>query len=424
MSHDLPLAERLRPQALADIVGQPHLTGAEGSLTRFVASGHLPSIILWGPPGSGKTSIARLLADAAGYRFQSISAVFSGVAELKRLFAEARDQGLLGERLLLFVDEIHRFNRAQLDAFLPVMEDGTITLVGATTQNPSFELNAAMLSRAQVLILRPLDEAALGVLLDRAEQALGRALPIDAGARAMLIERAGGDGRNLIGMAETIYVALGDSGEPLDAAAAAALLGQRMPAYDKDRDAHFNLISALHKTMRGSDVDAALYYLARMLVAGEDPLYVLRRITRFAVEDVGMADPQALVQCHAALSAFQFLGAPEGELAIVQACIYCATAPKSNAMYLADKAARKLATATSSAAPPAQILNAPTKLMRDAGYGAGYIYDHDAPDAHAGQHFWPDDVAPQRIYAPNDRGVEKRIRERMDWWAARRRPPA
>ncbi len=292
----MPLAERLRPQALADIVGQPHLTGAEGSLTRFVASGHLPSIILWGPPGSGKTSIARLLADAAGYRFQAISAVFSGVADLKRLFAEARDQGLLGERLLLFVDEIHRFNLAQLDAFLPVMEDGTITLVGATTQNPSFELNAAMLSRAQTLILRPLDEAALGVLLDRAEQTLGRALPIDAGARAMLIERAGGDGRNLIGMAETIFIALGDGDEPLNAAATAALLGQRMPAYDKDRDAHFNLISALHKTMRGSDVDAALYYLARMLVAGEDPLYVLRRITRFAVEDVGMADPQALVQ--------------------------------------------------------------------------------------------------------------------------------
>lgn len=420
----MPLAERLRPKALADVVGQPHLTGEGGSLTRFVASGHLPSIILWGPPGSGKTSIARLLADAAGYRFQAISAIFSGVADLKRLFAEARDQSLLGERLLLFVDEIHRFNRAQLDAFLPVMEDGTLTLVGATTQNPSFELNAAMLSRAQVLILRPLDDAALAILLDRAEQASGRMLPIDAGARAMLIERAAGDGRSLITMVESLMSAVADGAEPLNSAAAAALLGQRMPAYDKDRDAHFNLISALHKAMRGSDVDAALYYLARMLVAGEDPLYVLRRITRFAVEDVGMADPQALVQCHAALSAFQFLGAPEGELAIVQACIYCATAPKSNAAYLAEKAAKKLASTTSSAAPPAHILNAPTKLMRDVGYGAGYVYDHDAPDAFAGQHFWPDDVAPKTLYQPHARGFEKRVIERMDWWAARRRPPA
>lgn len=417
---DAPLAERLRPTSLGEIIGQEHLTGPDGSLTRMVASGRLPSLVLWGPPGCGKTSIARLLAEAARYRFMAISAIFSGVADLKKVFAEARDIRRMGDRLLLFVDEIHRFNRAQLDAFLPVMEDGTITLVGATTQNPSFELNAALLSRAQLLVLKPLDEDALVALLDRAESVVDRPLPVDEGARQLLLQRAEGDGRNLLNQVELVLGAAGDDAAPLDAAALAGLLNQRPPAYDKDRDGHYNLISALHKAMRGSDPDAALYYLERMLTAGEDPLYVLRRITRFASEDVGLADPQALVQCHAALSTYQLLGSPEGELAIVQACLYCATAPKSHAIYIAEKVAKRLAKEHANLAPPAHILNAPTKLMSDVGYGKGYQYDHDMPDAFSGQDYWPEALGRQALYAPSARGYEKRLGERLEWWAERR----
>lgn len=416
-----PLPEQLRPQALGDIVGQDHLTGPDGVLTRMVASGRLPSLILWGPPGCGKTSIARLLADSVGYRFKSISAIFSGVAELKSVFAEARDLRRMGEQMLLFVDEIHRFNRAQLDAFLPVMEDGTIILVGATTQNPSFEINAALLSRAQLLILRPLDADALGSLCDRGLARLDIPWTLDDAARGLLIDRSDGDGRFLLNQLALLADAGIADGRALSAAQVATITAQRPAAYDKDRDGHFNLISALHKAMRGSDPDAALYYLARMLCAGEEPLYLLRRIVRFASEDVGLADPQALVQALAAVDAYRLLGSPEGELAIVQACLYCATAPKSNATYLADKAARALAQANASAPPPATILNAPTKLMKAAGYGAGYRYDHDEPDAFSGQIYWPDEVLPASLYAPTHRGFEQRISERLQWWAELRR---
>ena len=413
-----PLADRLRPATLAEVIGQEHLTGPEGPIGRMVAAGQLSSIILWGPPGSGKTSIARLLADAVGLRYHAVSAVFSGVADLKKIFAEARAAASAGQRTLLFVDEIHRFNRAQQDAFLPYVEDGTVILVGATTENPSFELNAALLSRAQVLVLRRLDAAALEGLLARAEQLTGQPLPIDAEARATLIARADGDGRFLLNQVETLIAIAPE--ERLDAPAMSALLSQRAAVYDKDREGHYNLISALHKSMRGSDPDAALYYLARMLVAGEDPLYVLRRITRFASEDVGLADPQALVQCIAARDAYRYLGSPEGELAIVQACLYCATAPKSNAAYAAQKAAWKAARETGSLMPPAHILNAPTRLMKDIGYGAGYAYDHAAEDGFSGQNYWPDGMDPQRFYQPVDRGHEKRIAERLAWWAERR----
>jgi putative ATPase len=414
-----PLAERLRPQRLADVVGQDHLTGPEGALGRMVANAALASIILWGPPGTGKTSIARLLADAVGLRFVALSAVFSGVADLKKIFTEADRAAAAGQRTLLFVDEIHRFNRAQQDGFLPFVERGTVVLVGATTENPSFALNAALLSRTQVLVLHRLDDAALAALLERAEAEAGTALPLQDDARAALITSADGDGRFLLGQVETLLAAGVDA--PLDPAALAALLHRRMPVYDKDRDGHYNLISALHKALRGSDPQAALYWLARMLVAGEEPLYVLRRLTRFACEDIGLADPQALVQCMAAVEAFRFLGSPEGELAIVQACLYCATAPKSNAAYVAQKAAWKSARDTGSLAPPAHILNAPTKLMKDLGYGAGYAYDHDAEGGFSGQSFWPEGLGAQSYYTPTDRGFEKRIAERLAWWEARRR---
>ena len=409
-----PLADRLRPTVLADIIGQDHLTGAEGAIGRMVASGRMSSMILWGPPGTGKTSIARLLADAVGMHFLSVSAVFSGVADLKKAFAEAEQVQRMGKSTLLFVDEIHRFNRAQQDGFLPFVEKGLVTLVGATTENPSFELNAALLSRSQVMVLKRLDDAALDQLLNRAEALEGRLLPLTPDARAALVSSADGDGRFLLNQAETLFSITLEN--PLDPAAMAALLHRRMPVYDKDREGHYNLISALHKSLRGSDPQAALYWMTRMLVAGEQPLFILRRLVRFASEDIGLADPQALVQCLAAKDAFAFLGSPEGELAIVQACLYCATAPKSNAAYKAQKAAWKLAGDTGSLMPPANILNAPTKLMKDIGYGIGYAYDHDAQDGFSGANYWPDDIPPAELYAPVERGFEAKIRERLAHW--------
>ena len=409
-----PLADRLRPRRLEDVVGQEHLTGAEGAIGRMVAAGKLASIILWGPPGTGKTTIARLLADAVGLRFVAISAVFSGVADLKKVFAEAREYARIGKQTLLFVDEIHRFNRAQQDGFLPYVEDGTVVLVGATTENPSFELNAALLSRAQVLILNRLDSRALGLLLERAEIAMGRALPLTPEAREALIASADGDGRFLLNQAETLFSI--EISQALDPAALAALLHRRVAVYDKDREGHYNLISALHKSLRGSDPQAALYYLARMLVAGEEPLYVIRRLVRFASEDVGLADPQALVQCLAAKDAYDFLGSPEGELAIVQACLYLATAPKSNAAYVAQKAAWRSAKETGSLMPPKNILNAPTRLMKDIGYGKNYAYDHDTDEAFSGDSYWPEEMTPQHFYAPSPRGFEAKVAERLAHW--------
>ncbi|MEY4851069.1 MAG: hypothetical protein RLZZ331_2073 [Pseudomonadota bacterium] len=413
-----PLAEQLRPRTLAEVAGQDHLTGPDGAITRMVAAGSLSSLIFWGPPGTGKTTIARLLAAACGMRFVAISAVFAGVADLKKLFAEAREAARAGQRTLLFVDEIHRFNRAQQDGFLGPMEDGTITLVGATTENPSFELNAAILSRARVLIVRRLDEAALADLLARAETHVGHALPVTDDARAALIASADGDGRFLLGQSESLF-ALG-AVESMDPADLAAFLHRRMPVYDKDREGHYGLISALHKSLRGSDPDAALYWLARMLVAGEEPLYLLRRLVRFASEDIGLADSNALRVCLDAKDAYDFLGSPEGELAIVHACLYLATAPKSNAAYVAEKAAKRLAASTGSLTPPAHILNAPTKLMKELGYRQGYAYDHDAPDGFSGQDYWPDDMAAQTLYTPSPRGTEARIAERLAEWARRR----
>jgi putative ATPase len=413
-----PLADRLRPRSLDEVVGQEHLTGPEGAIGRMVAAGKLASMILWGPPGTGKTTIARLLADAVGLRFVAISAVFSGVADLKKVFAEARDHARLGRQTLLFVDEIHRFNRAQQDGFLPFVEDGTVILVGATTENPSFELNAALLSRGQVLILNRLDQQALCKLLDRAEALLGRKLPLTAEARDALVATADGDGRFLLNQAETLFSV--EIAEELDPAALAALLHRRVPVYDKDREGHYNLISALHKAIRGSDPQASLYYLARMLVAGEEPLYVLRRLVRAASEDIGLADPNALVQCLAAKDAYDFLGSPEGELAIAQACLYLATAPKSNAAYTAQKAAWRSAKETGSLMPPKNILNAPTRLMKEIGYGKGYSYDHDQDGGFSGDNYWPEEMEPKSFYTPTERGLEQRIAERMRWWEEQR----
>lgn len=410
-----PLADRLRPQRLEEVVGQDHLLAAEAPLGRMVTAGKVASLVLWGPPGTGKTTIARLLARVGGLEFQQISAIFSGVAELRKIFDAAKKRRAAGIGTLLFVDEIHRFNRSQQDSFLPHVEDGTIVLVGATTENPSFELNGALLSRMQVLVLKRLDEAALETLLKRAEGHAGRPLPLEGDARRMLLAMADGDGRYLLNAAEALFDLA--SAEPLDTQGLMALLQRRAPAYDKDREEHYNLISALHKSLRGSDPDAALYWLARMLSGGEDPLYIVRRLVRFASEDVGLADPQALVQALAAKDAYDFLGSPEGELAIVQAAIYLATAPKSNAAYNAETSAKRAAKETGSLMPPAHILNAPTTMMKKLGYGSGYAYDHKAADSFSGQNYFPDGMERRRFYAPKQAGFEREVAKRLDHWA-------
>lgn len=409
-----PLADRLRPRALSEVIGQEQILGPDGPLTVMLNSGALSSLVFWGPPGVGKTTIARLLADETDLHFVQISAIFSGVPELRKVFEAAKLRRQQGQGTLLFVDEIHRFNKAQQDGFLPHMEDGTILLVGATTENPSFELNAAVLSRAQVLVLERLDDAALAQLIARAEEEVG-ALPLDEAARAALIGMADGDGRTLLNLVEQI--AAWDVPEPLGPDALSARLMRRAAKYDKSGDEHYNLISALHKSVRGSDPDAALYWLARMLEGGEDPRFLARRLTRMAIEDIGLADPQAQGLCLQAWEIYERLGSPEGELALAQAVAYLALAPKSNAGYVAYKASRKAAKKHGSEPPPKHILNAPTAMMKDQGYGAGYDYDHDAEDGFSGQNYFPDAMERQVFYAPVERGFERDLKKRVDYFA-------
>jgi putative ATPase len=412
---DRPLADRLRPASLDQVVGQDHLLGAEGPLGRMLAAGRLTSIILWGPPGCGKTTIARLLAERTRLHFEPLSAVFSGVADLRKVFEAAKGRKAVGQGTLLFVDEIHRFNRAQQDGFLPFVEDGTVVLVGATTENPSFELNGALLSRTQVLVLKRLDEAALDALIGRAEAMVGHALPLDGDGRAALKAMADGDGRYFLNLIEALSTL--PPGPILDAAGLAGVVQKRAPAYDKDREGHYNLISALHKSLRGSDTDAALYWMARMLDGGEDPLFIARRLTRFAIEDIGLADPGAVQQALAAWDVYERLGSPEGELALAQLVIYLGTAPKSNAAYMAFKAAMRAAKQTGSLAPPMHILNAPTKMMKELGYGQGYQYDHDQADGFSGQNYFPDGMERQQFYRPVERGFERDVGKRLEYWA-------
>jgi putative ATPase len=411
----VPLAEQLRPQVLEEVIGQEHLTGPDGVLTRMIAAKHLQSIILWGPPGCGKTTIARLLADEAGYVLEQVSAVASGVNDLKRHFEVARERQMVGQRTILFIDEIHRFNRAQQDVLLPVVEDGTVTLIGATTENPSFELNSAVLSRARVLVLNRLAPDALLQMISRAEELMQKKLPVTDEARDALLAMADGDGRFLLSMLEAIWDAAPK--ENLTTATLSVLLQQRPPVYDKAQESHYNLISALHKSLRGSDVDAALYWFCRMLEGGEDPRYINRRLVRFAVEDIGMADPQAHVQALAATETYERLGSPEGELAIAQSVIYLATAPKSNAAYVAFGAAKRAAKTHGSLMPPKHILNAPTKLMKEIGYGKGYDYDHNAEDGFSGQNYFPEEMEREQFYSPVERGFEREISKRLDYWS-------